>query len=417
LELAPRDHAAFAENRAAAHSISKEEGPVSQCCALFIPDPGFSTPSRRRVQPAMMTDRRKKLALAAAILLVGAGAALYFRIDRSGEATGSSSATIGPKLPVNDPPGGGTSDVQEPKLAGHIEPYTAQKAPSETPSASQLDTPAALGTAGTRPLTGVSTASPEAHLLKGPPLATPVDASAMSASSLAAPSLAAPSLAAPSLTAPSLAAPSLAAEPGGSALKWQTVRRPADAVSMSIDEALRADDHRQAAVAATPARRHKIVDGDTLARLAHRYLGTETRSIDLFEYNRDVLATPELLPIGKELRIPPAGYVRPMPPADESSASPPASRLSPVSTPVTAAYPSPSLNRSVPAASPAALFAPNQTYVVQPHDTLPLIARRLYGDLGRQNEILSANRQQLRSPADLRAGMTLFVPARTDERR
>jgi nucleoid-associated protein YgaU len=59
----------------------------------------------------------------------------------------------------------------------------------------------------------------------------------------------------------------------------------------------------------TPAddatRSHKIVDGDTLPALAERFLGSAARANEIFEANRDLLARPELLPIGVELKIPP----------------------------------------------------------------------------------------------------------------
>jgi hypothetical protein len=53
------------------------------------------------------------------------------------------------------------------------------------------------------------------------------------------------------------------------------------------------------------ARTHRIVDGDTLAGLAERYLGSAARARELFDANRSVLSDPELLPIGAELKIPP----------------------------------------------------------------------------------------------------------------
>lgn len=52
---------------------------------------------------------------------------------------------------------------------------------------------------------------------------------------------------------------------------------------------------------------HKIVDGDTLGDLAARYLGSAARAVEIFAANRDVLADPELLPIGVELKIPARG--------------------------------------------------------------------------------------------------------------
>ena len=49
---------------------------------------------------------------------------------------------------------------------------------------------------------------------------------------------------------------------------------------------------------------HKIVDGDSLALLAQRYLGSASRAMEIYEANRNVLAEPEILPIGAELKIP-----------------------------------------------------------------------------------------------------------------
>jgi phage tail protein X len=49
---------------------------------------------------------------------------------------------------------------------------------------------------------------------------------------------------------------------------------------------------------------HRIADGDTLSSLALRYLGSSKRFSVIFEANRDRLQSPDLLPIGTELRIP-----------------------------------------------------------------------------------------------------------------
>ncbi len=51
-------------------------------------------------------------------------------------------------------------------------------------------------------------------------------------------------------------------------------------------------------------RTHKVVDGDTLTALAERYLGSADRAAEIYQLNRDRLLSPELLPIGVELRIP-----------------------------------------------------------------------------------------------------------------
>jgi nucleoid-associated protein YgaU len=49
---------------------------------------------------------------------------------------------------------------------------------------------------------------------------------------------------------------------------------------------------------------HKVADGDTLRALADRYLGSADRFGELYEANRDLLPSPEILPIGVELKIP-----------------------------------------------------------------------------------------------------------------
>jgi len=49
---------------------------------------------------------------------------------------------------------------------------------------------------------------------------------------------------------------------------------------------------------------HKIADGDTLRKLAAAYLGDSERYLEIYELNRSVLASPDLLPIGGSLAIP-----------------------------------------------------------------------------------------------------------------
>ena len=52
-------------------------------------------------------------------------------------------------------------------------------------------------------------------------------------------------------------------------------------------------------------RTHRIADGDTLSRIAQRYWNDATLAEALFAANRDRLSSPDPLPIGVELRIPP----------------------------------------------------------------------------------------------------------------
>ena len=51
-------------------------------------------------------------------------------------------------------------------------------------------------------------------------------------------------------------------------------------------------------------RTHTVVDGDTLTALAERYLGSPGRALEIYNANRFLLPSPDVLPIGVELRIP-----------------------------------------------------------------------------------------------------------------
>ena len=61
--------------------------------------------------------------------------------------------------------------------------------------------------------------------------------------------------------------------------------------------------------------RHRITDGDTLPSLAERYLGSADRHREIYEANRDLLKSPDLLPIGIEVKIP----IQPPPPTSPAS--------------------------------------------------------------------------------------------------
>jgi nucleoid-associated protein YgaU len=54
-----------------------------------------------------------------------------------------------------------------------------------------------------------------------------------------------------------------------------------------------------------PVREHCLVDGDTLQRLAQRYLGDGHRWPEIQSANASLLTNPEVLPIGKTIRLPP----------------------------------------------------------------------------------------------------------------
>lgn len=63
------------------------------------------------------------------------------------------------------------------------------------------------------------------------------------------------------------------------------------------------------AVATAKDRMHRVEKGDTLSKIASRYLGNGARYMDIYEYNKDKLNSPHDLRAGMSLRIPPKNGV------------------------------------------------------------------------------------------------------------
>ena len=151
----------------------------------------------------------------------------------------------------------------EPDPAPAASPVVAAQPPRETPTG-----PTRLEFSGA---TASAPAAESAPPVSPTPLVDPLAASLAPATAAAL---------------PSAAEPPAAAAPGP--------------VYTTIADVVPSDD-------APPAgeRLHVIHDGDTLERLAKRYLGDESRAVEIFDLNQDVLANPHVLKIGVELRIPP----------------------------------------------------------------------------------------------------------------
>jgi len=62
-----------------------------------------------------------------------------------------------------------------------------------------------------------------------------------------------------------------------------------------------------------PVRRHRIVDGDCLEKLAEQYLGSAALAGHIYQANRSLLPDPQLLPIGVEIVIPTPESMQPIP--------------------------------------------------------------------------------------------------------
>jgi nucleoid-associated protein YgaU len=122
-----------------------------------------------------------------------------------------------------------------------------------------------------------------------------------------------------------------------------------------------------------------VRDGDDLTSIAIRLYGHAGGSQAIWSVNRDRLADPNVLPIGMELRIPPAWSV-------------PAVQQNPLAGQVIEPGRRPSKVR------------------VGPGETLESLAQRFYGDRSMAPRLFEANRDLLRNPQLVVAGMELRLP-------
>jgi len=158
---------------------------------------------------------------------------------------------------------------------------------------------------------------------------------------------------------------------------------PPLAVAWSANDAARSG-RALAAVSASPAAAasstYVVRDGDDLTGIATRIYGNPGAADVIWSVNRDRLADPSLLPIGMELRIPPAWSL----PTARSAAAAGAPLIEPVRRP--------------------------GSVRVGPGETLETLAQRFYGDRTMATRLWEANRDRLRSPALVTAGMELRLP-------
>lgn len=106
----------------------------------------------------------------------------------------------------------------------------------------------------------------------------------------------------PQLTksAKSMALPPRMAASFGEATERPHTNAPPPIVPFREIQGVHVDDTRQR----RPLRKHRVVDGDSLESLAQRYLGDAARANEIFDANRDVLESPDLLPLKVKLTIP-----------------------------------------------------------------------------------------------------------------
>lgn len=92
-------------------------------------------------------------------------------------------------------------------------------------------------------------------------------------------------------------------------------------------------------------------------------------------------------------------------PAASTSAAPAASTCAPYRVPSSSAKPvcAPALQASAPAVT-------SLTYTVKPDQSLSRIAKEVYGDGSKWNIIYEANKEKIKDPNKIKAGLTLVIP-------
>lgn len=186
-------------------------------------------------------SRPQRLAAAGAVLVLGLFAAWPFRLEH--------------------PPG--ETDAPAP-----LAPLSQQSTPLQSP-------PHAPASAGALPATAIATTAPAESL---PPLG--LDLGAASSGVLFGDS-----------------------QSAGQRAPVDPPVTPTDAAALATSGL---DDSSIDSLADGPlaTRTYVIHNGDSLERIAARYLGDEARALEIFDLNRDVLSNPYLLPLGAELTLP-----------------------------------------------------------------------------------------------------------------
>lgn len=143
-------------------------------------------------------------------------------------------------------------------------------------------------------------------------------------------------------------------------------------------------------------RTHTVVEGDSLYRLAARYLGDGKRWPELQKLNDDVLRGSENVQLGMVLKIAPEQT------AQSQTQTQPQTRSQSNNQSQTR---QPNAPRQETRPEPK-----HRTYVVLKGDSLGKISQSLLGTSRRMNEIVELN--ALKDPDDIRVGQTLRIPAR-----
>ena len=127
---------------------------------------------------------------------------------------------------------------------------------------------------------------------------------------------------------------------------------------------------------------HEVVVGDTLSQIATKYLGTQRRMNELYEFNKHVLKSPDDLQLGMKLKIPTGQSTAAPTKPEVKPAAAAASASTPIQTPAAATTPvsrtTPAAAATIPATTPtpaANALSPAATPIVTPARTGELFVR------------------------------------------
>ncbi len=154
------------------------------------------------------------------------------------------------------------------------------------------------------------------------------------------------------------------------------------------------------------ARRYTVVAGDTLSKIAAVHLGSASRTVvkAIFDANREILSSPDVLRVGAELVLPAIRGVPGSSSATSVNGAPtPVRPTAPQSTKVRSTFQS----ANPPARKPA---PPVRWYQIKKNDRYISIARRQLGDAGRWREVYELNKGTFPDPQRIREGVRIKLP-------
>jgi nucleoid-associated protein YgaU len=171
---------------------------------------------------------------------------------------------------------------------------------------------------------------------------------------------------------------------------------------------------------------YQVKKGDTLSKIAQKLMGGSENYMDIFEANKEVLRNPNDLHVGMTLKIPtPPNSVdfpigKPVeetkPAVDETTLTADETKPATDETTPAADETKPAVDETTPTADETTPAAPEfKEVTVKPGQSLSILALRHLGDSDRYMEIFEANKDVLKSPESLRAGMTLKIPVSADK--